>query len=310
MTGMPPFLLLAAWAAFQAPLAPAEPPLSPGTRTAVAEVPLDPAAFARTVDSMEDVVPATRTVARLPFAIDAVSIEFPGSPERLALRPAKGAVEVRAKDQKGMEVVLGAFAWNGPTLEWRWSRVGSARMRDALRDADAALPAVQATVRLVDGSERLVCAPPSRLSVSLKAGHPARLRLAVASGTVLRCEAGPSPDWAPQEPEGDRIAVLTSADGQVTVRHDAPAHAIVVEWLDPVRAEAESLRSAIAEKKREQSRRSGAEQQIVAGEIAALEDRLRALGPPTPAKSVPPVPPLRLVDARGRTLATLTIEAR
>ena len=113
-----------------------------------------------------------------------------------------------------------------------------------------------------------------------------------------------------QAPEAGRIATLLSEDGEISVSHDARTQQLTVEWLDPVRVQAEGLREEIAERKREQARRSPAEQRIVAGEIAALEDELKALGNPKPGKDLSPVPAMRVVDARGRTLATLTIEAR
>ena len=290
----------------QAPGSAPAPPSAP----APAAIPLDPAAFARTVDAMEDVVPSVKQLARLPVAVESVSLEFLGSPERIATRAVRDGIEVRAKDPQGREVLLGTFAWNGPVIEWRWSRVGSVRMRDALRDADAALPAARLSVRLVDGSERTVCAPPPKLRAVLKAGQPVKLRLAVPAGTALRCEADGPSGWALQAPEAGRIATLLSEDGEISVSHDARTQQLTVEWLDPVRVQAEGLREEIAERKREQARRSPAEQRIVAGEIAALEDELKALGNPKPGKDLSPVPAMRVVDARGRTLATLTIEAR
>ncbi len=289
--------------------APAPAPASPSA-PAPAAIPLDPAAFARTVDAMEDVVPSVKQLARFPVAVESVSLEFLGSPERIATRAVRDGIEVRAKDPEGREVLLGTFAWNGPVVEWRWSRVGSVRMRDALRDADAALPAARLAVKLVDGSERTVCAPPPKLRAVLKAGQPVKLRLAVPSGTALRCEADGPSGWALQAPEAGRIATLLSEDGEISVSHDARTQQLTVEWRDPVRVQAEGLREEIAERKREQARRSPAEQRIVAGEIAALEDELKALGNPKPGKDLSPVPAMRVVDARGRTLATLTIEAR
>ncbi len=282
----------------------------PAATAAPAEIALDPATFARTVDAMEDVVPSAKQLARLPVAVESVSLEFLGSPERLSTRAARNGIEVRAKDPDGREVLMGTFAWSGPVVEWRWSRVGSVRMRDALRDADAALPTARLSVKLVDGSERIVCAPPPRLRAVLKAGQPVKLRLAVPAGTALRCESDGPSGWALQAPEAERIATLLSEDGEISVSHDPRTQQLTVEWRDPVRVQAEGLREEIAERKREQARRSPAEQRIVAGEIAALEDELKALGNPKPGKDLSPVPPMRVVDVRGRTLATLTIEAR
>lgn len=294
----------------QAPASAPAPQSAPAPIAAPATIALDPAAFARTVDAMEDVVPSSKQLARLPVTVESVSLELLGSPERIATRAVRNGIEVRAKDPEGREVLLGTFAWNGPVIEWRWSRVGAVRMREALRDADAALPAARLSVKLVDGSERTVCAPPPRLRAVLKAGQPVKLRLAVPPGTALRCEADGPSGWALQAPEAERISTLLSEDGEISVSHDARTQQLTVEWRDPVRVQAEGLREEIAERKREQARRSPAEQRIVAGEIAALEDELKALGSPKPGKDLPPVPAMRVVDARGRTLATLTIEAR
>jgi hypothetical protein len=274
------------------------------------EVALDPAAFTRTVDAMEDVVPATKQLVRMPIAIESASVEFLGASDRLRIRAVAKGIEVRAIDPKGHEVLLGSFAWSGPVVEWRWSRVGSVRMRDALHDADAMLPTARVSLKLVDGSERLVCAPPPKLRAALKAGQPVKLRLVVPAGAVIRCEADGQSSWSVQAPETGRIATLLSEDGEIVLSHDPRAQQLTVEWRDPVRVQADGLREAIAEKKREQSRRSPAEQRIVSTEIAALEEELKALGNPKPGKDLAPVPPLRVVDDRGRTLATLTIEAR
>lgn len=278
--------------------------------TAPPEVALDPSAFKRTVDAMEDVVPASKQLARMPVAIESASIEFLGASDRLRMRPVAKGVEVRAVDPQGHEVLMGSFAWDGPALEWRWSRVGSVRMRDALHDADTMLPTARISLKLVDGSERLVCAPPPKLRAVVKAGQPVKLRAALPAGAVIRCEADGPSSWSVQAPEAGRIATLLSEDGEIVLSHDPRAQQLTVEWRDPVRVQADGLREAIAEKKREQSRRTPPEQRIVAEEIAALEADLKALGNPKPGKDLAPVPPLRVVDDRGRTLATLTIEAR
>jgi hypothetical protein len=274
------------------------------------ELALDPAAFKRTVDAMEDVVPATKQLVRMPVAIESASVEFLGASDRLRMRTVAKGLEVRAIDPQGNEVLLGTFAWNGPVVEWRWSRVGSVRMRDALNDADTILPTARLSLKMADGSERLVCAPSPKFRAVLKAGQPVKLRLVVPAGAALRCEADGQSSWSVQAPEAERISTLLSEDGEIVLSHDPRAQQLTVEWRDPVRVQADGLREAIAEKKREQSRRSPAEQRIVSAEIAALEEQLKALGNPKPGKDLAPVPPLRVVDDRGRTLATLTIEAR
>jgi hypothetical protein len=52
------------------------------------------------------------------------------------------------------------------------------------------------------------------------------------------------------------------------------------------------------------------QREIVEAEIAALRSRLAAVSPARPGEPPPGLPPMRLVDSRGRLVATLELKVR
>jgi hypothetical protein len=288
-----------------APAAPARP-----AAAGAAQPTVDPSAFDRSTDALGDLVPKSAQVARFPTAIGSVEFRFGGTLSRVRVRAVERGVQLRTRDASGNDVLLGAFEWGGMTLGWRWSRVGASRVQEALAEADAALRSVLVRVTLVDGSERILQAPAAALRATVRQGSPARFTLAVQPGTDVRCEVDGGGAWAEGARGEGLLATFTHDAAELTVRYDADQRALEVELVDHGSVSAASLRRQIAEKEREQRTLPDGQREIVEAEIAALRSRLAAVSPARPGEPPPGLPPMRLVDSRGRLVATLELKVR
>ena len=236
---------------------------------------LDPKIYARTVDSLSDVKPVTRTMIRASARIDAVTLDMGTPSELFTIRSGKSAVEMCSKDSKGNDITLGAFRWDGPTLQWSWNRVIATTNAKALEALDRALLTATLRMDLVGGKQEFIYLPPALVTMAIAPDSTKRIPIATPAGQVLVIGAVADLVWTPSDYEAPVGTVaLVSDAGEIQISWDSATSECVVQWIAQGVRELDALRAEIAERRKESSKRSPAERRIIDMEIAGLESRL------------------------------------
>jgi hypothetical protein len=169
---------------------------------------------------------------------------------------------------------------------------------DAMREADTLLPGLVVTMLLEDGGSTYAMPPATVHRVSLQRGVASTVPLFKVPGRSLSLRIEASDDWT-REDAGD--AVVLESTGILTVHVQ-----------DPVSDELIAARRELDERRNELARRTGVARDIVATEVAQLEQQVRELQAEANASRVPlpPIPRIRGVDAAGRTFAEVKVTAK
>ncbi len=295
--------------------APAAPPVPHAPQPDVH--PLDAAAFARTVDALQDVKPSTRLLAQLPRPIRAASIDLGGKAQRLTVRPIAEGLELVAQGAQDRSAVLATLRWRGTALEWSWLRTSVSGFADALRESDALLPGALIEVQLEDGSRTTLMAEPVVLRGVLQRGTPLRLRLPALSVRALvpAIEENTTPGataWQLSATGEPGAFLLTGSEVEVRILLDAAHGSLTVECGSPVNLELREAKKQIADLRKEAQRRTEEERTIIQAQIETISRRIQQLEAAARATKapLPSIPKVWLQDAAGRVHGVLEIATR
>jgi hypothetical protein len=153
--------------------------------------------------------------------------------------------------------------------------------------------------------------PPATLQrVTLQRAVPASVPLFKVPGRALALRVDESDEWNRDGSATDMV--LESPAGTLRLTLDEPTGVLAILLQDPVSTELVAARRELEDRRSELSRRTGIARDIVAGEIAQLEQRVRDLQAEANASRVPlpPIPRIRGVDAAGRTFAEIKVTAK
>ena len=312
---VPPAGTPAAPAAPPAPSAPAgtAPPAAPAPAPVPAVHPLDPAVFAHSVDGLSDLKPVTRVVARMSRRITAVTVD-PGAPSELfTVRPGAGTVQFLSAERKDHPVVLGAFRWDGPTLEWSWNRCSTAAHGKAIAALAAALPGGALAVELEGGAVERVCAPPAQLRVTLDPSASQRVRIPAPVGRAMTFVVASDPVWeSSTDPATPSAVTLSSKAGDVVLSWDPATAECAVEWVSSGMLELQEARKELVDRKKEAAQRAPDERRIVEQEIAELERRIAQMAEEAKHRELPSgkLPTVTVKGPDGRVHAVLELAIR
>ncbi len=264
-------------------IAPPVPPLAAKASDSASKSPtppegvhwLDSAVFARSVDSLSDVKPVTRTILRASARIESASIDLGAPSELFSIRAVKGAIEFISKDSKGNPLILGALRWDGQSLQWSWCRVTATTNAKALDALERALTTAAITLDLAGGGHKAMYMPPILARFPVAPDSTKRLHIAAPVGQVLLINAAADAVWTSSgstDPIG--TVALASDAGEIKISWDAATSECVVQWIAQGVRELDALRAEIANRRKESSKRSPAEQRIIDLEIVDLEKHM------------------------------------
>lgn len=304
------------------PAPPATTPAPPSAPAPAPEPPLAPPGiallvdgFARSLDLMRDVKTSTAPVVRAPSSVRSMSVDLPFEPKHLRFQPFQPAtrridVAGTGGKQGSRTTTIGSLEIAGSTVNWRWNRVNMDVYGDAMREADAVLPALVLTLLLEDGGSTHAMQPVTTQRVALQRSVSTTLQLFRVPGRALELRVDESPDWE-REGSGGSL-VLTSVGGLLRVSLDEATGMLTLLLQDPVSDELVAARRELDERRAELARRTGVARDIVAGEVAELEQRVRDLQAEANASRVPlpPIPRMKAVDTAGRTFAEVKVTAK
>jgi hypothetical protein len=292
--------------------APAAPPAAPAAPVPAIH-PLDPAVFAHSVDGLSDLKPVTRVVARMPRRITAVTVDSGAPSELFIVRPGAGTVQFLSTEQKDHPVVLGAFRWDGPTLEWSWNRCSATAHGKAIAALAAALPGGALAVELEGGAVERVCAPPAQLRVALDPAASQHVRIPAPLGRAMTFVVAADPAWEPSvDPSAPGTVTLSSKAGDVVISWDAATAECSVEWVSAGMAELQDARKQLVDRKKEASQRAPDERRIVEQEISELERRIAQMAEEEKRRELPSgkLPAVTVKGPDGRVHAVLELTIR
>ena len=271
--------------------------------------------FARSRGLMRDVKASTAPVIRAPSAIRSIAVDAACETKHLKFDPFKPAT--RRIDVTGIggkqgsrTSLIGSFEVEGSTVNWRWNQVHLDVFADALREADTTLPALLVSLLLENGETTyaMVRAPVQRVSV--QRNSKARTQLFRLPGRALRLHVDGSDAW--ERTDDAQGCVLASPGGTLRLSLDDSTGTLTLDLQDPIAAEIVTARRELEERRAELARRTGLQREIVAAEVAELEQRLRDLQAEAKNVKVPlPVPPrIRGVDAAGHVFVELKVTVK
>ena len=271
---------------------------------------LDSVVFARSIDSLSDVKPVTRTVLRASARIESVSIDLGAPSELFSMRPAKGAIEFESKDSKGKPLILGALRWDGQVLQWSWCRVAATTNSKALDALERALSTAAFILDLAGGGHESMYLPPILTRLQVAPGGTKRFYVAAPVGQVLLINAAANAVWTSSgstDPIG--TVALASDVSEIKISWDAATSECIVEWIAEGALELAALREEIAARRKESSKRSPAEQRIINLEIADLEKHMAEYVAAARMQyvQIADFPPITITGSGGRVFAKIDL---
>ena len=271
---------------------------------------LDSGIFARSIDSLSDVKPVTRTVLRASASIESVSIDLGAPSELFSMRPTKGAIEFNSKDSKENPLILGALRWDGQDLKWSWCRVTATTNAKALHALERALLTAVFTLDLAGGGHASMYLPPVLTRLSVAPGSTKRLSVAAPVGQVLLINVAANAVWTSSGSTDPIGTVALASDGsEIKISWDAATSECIVQWIAQGALELEALRAEIAARRKELSKRSPTEQQIINLEIADLERQMAEYAAAARLRDVQiaDFPPITITGNGGRVFAKIDL---
>jgi hypothetical protein len=271
--------------------------------------------FARSLDLMRDVKTSSAPIARAASAIRSIAIEPAIEPKNFrfeAFQPATRRLDVvgMGGKQGARSTVLGSFELSGSSVVWRWNRVNVDIFGEALLECDAALPTVVMAILLEDGSSTYAAGAAVVHRAALQRQIPANVQLFKVPGRALALHVVDTDAWERKADGG--ATVLQSEGGTLRLSLDESTGMLTLLLQDPVSAELLAARRELEARRDELSRRKGFQREIVATEVAELEQRLRDLQAESVANKVPlpKFPRIVGVDHAGRVFAEVKVTAQ
>jgi hypothetical protein len=264
---------------------------------------------------MRDVKVSTAPVVRAASAIRSIAVETACEPKNLRFgpfQPATRRIDVTGTGGKqgARTSMIGSLEVAGNTVSWRWNRVNMDVFGDALHEADTALPALLVSLLLENGETTYAMVPATVQRVALQRNSKAQAQLFRLPGRTLRMRVDDSDAWE-RTAEGE-TCVLASPGGTLRLSLDEATGALTLELQDPISAEIVAARRELDVRRAELARRTGMQREIVAAEVAELEQRLHDLQAEANATKVPvpAVPRIRGVDAAGHVFVELKVTVK
>jgi hypothetical protein len=226
------------------------------------------------------------------------------------MRPTKGAIEFNSKDSKENPLILGALRWDGQDLKWSWCRVTATTNAKALHALERALLTAVFTLDLAGGGHASMYLPPVLTRLSVAPGSTKRLSVAAPVGQVLLINVAANAVWTSSGSTDPIGTVALASDGsEIKISWDAATSECIVQWIAQGALELEALRAEIAARRKELSKRSPTEQQIINLEIADLERQMAEYAAAARLRDVQiaDFPPITITGNGGRVFAKIDL---